>query len=394
MAVVAKNHDVIVSLATSAQASGAVAVIDLCGPTDALVRLLSQLTSRSGEQAIDETRADDWPVGLVFLKRLDDIDEGLAGRVTPTHGQLMPHGGLRVVRRLLDRLVELGAVEQPTMEAIQRYPEARDADEAQMLDVLARAASPAAIDVLLDQPALWRAWENTPASARESTADIAARSAVLDRLLMPPTVVVVGRPNVGKSTLANRVLGRSASLVADLPGTTRDWVGGLVTWGGVAIRWLDTPGLRASDDAVEQAAIGLARRVIEQADVLIRIRDGEHDWPDDQTLPRPADLHVINKIDLATSGTPVSNDHQTTATHDHDARREHHTTNAPATDDPTPSNTTNTTNTTNTLSISAITGVGLDALAQAVLSRLQLDVIPHGLWAYSDQRRAALAKHA
>ncbi|NJL31882.1 MAG: GTP-binding protein [Phycisphaerales bacterium] len=60
-------------------------------------------------------------------------------------------------------------------------------------------------------------------------------------------VVVAGQPNVGKSTLMNKMLGRSASLVADLPGTTRDWVAGWVELEGVALHWMDTPGLRHTD---------------------------------------------------------------------------------------------------------------------------------------------------
>jgi len=222
----------------------------------------------------------------------------------------MPHGGPRVVRRLVDRLIELGAayVEQPDTRAI--YPEASSALEADALATIARAASPAAVDLLLAQAELWKCpdW-------KEKSDNILTRSRVLDQLINPPGVVVVGRPNVGKSTLTNRVLGRAASLVADLPGTTRDWVAGLaeLAWRSpengadrdadaalrrsVAVRWMDTPGLRRSDDPIETQAIAMAHSVIESAAVLIAIRDPVIDWPEPQALPRTPDIWVMNKTD-------------------------------------------------------------------------------------------------
>ena len=73
------------------------------------------------------------------------------------------------------------------------------------------------------------------------------------------------------------------------------------------MRWLDTPGLRRSDDRVEQRAIELARSVIAAADVVVAMRDPDTDWPTPDELPRQPDVRVINKIPLA--GSPGDESH-------------------------------------------------------------------------------------
>ena len=262
---------------------------------------------------------------------------------------------------LVERLVGLGAEydNQPAPQEI--YPEANTSLEADLLACLAQATSAKAIDLLLAQPALWKKWigdigEDQAKHTQEPFQQILTRSDALDHLTHAPAVVVVGRPNVGKSTLTNRMLGRSASLVADLPGTTRDWVAGLAELDGVAVRWMDTPGLRTSEDQIEQHAIELAGQAIKQADVVMAMRDPENDWPDDSALGLAPDLWVINKIDQAAGKTPDRTGHR-------DAQ----------------------------LAISAKTGRGIDPLRQRVLACLGLEgqMLP-GLWAFSKTLRSAI----
>lgn len=288
----------------TAPSPGAVAIIMLHG--QGAEAILSQFTGITS-----------WSAGRVRLVDFGGIDKGLA--VVLCEGddalaQLMPHGGPRVVRRLIDRLIELGAQYDAQPDPRATYPEAASDLEADALATLARATSPAAVDLLLAQAELWKL-----SDWKEKCESILTRSRVLDQLIHPPGVVVVGRPNVGKSTLTNRVLGRAASLVADLPGTTRDWVAGLaeLAWRSpegradrdadaalkwsVAVRWMDTPGLRRSDDPIEMQAISLARSVIESAAVLIAMRDPAIDWPEPQALPRTPDIWVMNKTDTLPS---------------------------------------------------------------------------------------------
>ncbi len=125
-----------------------------------------------------------------------------------------------------------------------------------------------------------------------------ARSRRLNRLIDPPIVVVVGAPNVGKSTLCNALLGRSMSIAADMPGTTRDYTSGRIELAGLVVALYDTPGMRDTSDPIESKAIDLAQQLIERADLLIAMKDHEHDWP---ALPRPPDLRILNKIDLLSS---------------------------------------------------------------------------------------------
>lgn len=309
------------------------------------------------------TGIDQWPLSRVILADLSGIDRGLAVCLSDHWAQVMPHGGPRVIRRVVDRLVEIGAVFEPDPSPSDTYVEARTALEADMLAAVARAASPAAIDLLMAQPMLWRLWVSQHLGVGHSDtgarafSQIMVRSDPLDRLIEPASVVVVGRPNVGKSTLTNWVLGRSASVVADLPGTTRDWVGGLACLlGQVAVRWVDTPGLRVSDDEVERQAVELATRVIQQADVLIVMRDPLIDWPDSVVLGRRPDLWVINKIDQA--GPWVSGS----------GGQAH-----------------------KPLAISATSGLGLERLQAAVLGQLGLARLePAPLWAFSATLRSAM----
>ena len=260
---------------------GAIAIIQLIGATDPVLREL--------------TDQESWPIGRMRLVNFSGIDEGLAGRITGDIAQLMPHGGMRVVQRLIAKLLDLGVepADESSLDPMEIYPESSDRYEAIMLGALARAQSPLAVNLLLDQP---RRWRTHPRTGRPITEEDLARSARLNRLIDPPIVVLAGPPNVGKSTLSNALLGRSMSIAIDMPGTTRDYTTGRIELAGLVVDWHDTPGMRATDDAIESKAIEIARGLMARADFLIAITDHEHDWPE---LPRAADLKVANKCDLS-----------------------------------------------------------------------------------------------
>jgi len=340
------TSDLTVTVATTPSA-GAVGLVQVSGQD--VQAILHRLT---GEP--------DWPVSHVRVVDFADIDHGLAVRLRNDLAQLMPHGGPWVIRKLLNRLLELGATVEADSNPLAVYPEANTPIEADMLAYLARAASPAAIDLLLAQPLRWQTWLDKPSQL--SAQQILDTSTILDQLIDPPCVVVIGQPNVGKSTLTNQILGRSASLVANLPGTTRDWVGGLARLGSVAVRWLDTPGLRDSDDPIEQQAIALAGQVIVDAKIIIAMREPTGDWPDLHRLAhehgRSPDLWVTNKVD--DTGPAV----------------------APDCDGSTPDN---------PLPISALHNLGLDMFQQAILKHLGLDDLGSEIpWAFSPRLRQSL----
>jgi GTP-binding protein len=91
----------------------------------------------------------------------------------------------------------------------------------------------------------------------------------------PQSVVLVGRPNVGKSTLFNRLAGKRRSIVTSVPGTTRDVIAQPVTWEGVSFQLIDTGGMfGASQDPLHELVFARGRRAIGDADLLILVVDG------------------------------------------------------------------------------------------------------------------------
>jgi GTP-binding protein len=117
------------------------------------------------------------------------------------------------------------------------------------------------------------------------------------RLAELPTVAIVGRPNVGKSTLFNRIVGRRVAIVAEEPGVTRDRQFALAEWGGRSFLLADTGGVtdvpgRGIDAEVRQQVLA----AIDHADVILLVVDGRESVT-------PVDLHIADL--LRTSGTPV-----------------------------------------------------------------------------------------
>jgi small GTP-binding protein len=118
-------------------------------------------------------------------------------------------------------------------------------------------------------------------------------------LLHPPRVAIVGAPNVGKSTLANRLFAQERSITADMPGTTRDWVGEIANVDGLAVMLVDTPGMRATDDPVEREAIERSRGQVEGADLVVLVLDATRDLPAQREMLAsfPKAVRVVNKSD-------------------------------------------------------------------------------------------------
>ncbi len=130
------------------------------------------------------------------------------------------------------------------------------------------------------------------------------------RLRDGATVVLLGAPNAGKSSLFNALLGRQRAIVAAEPGTTRDWIEEEIAIGGVAVLLRDTAGVRTAEEAVEQAGIRAALELARGADLTLLLLDGAR-TPDDndrqlveatQNLRR---LIVRTKADLAAVWGPT-----------------------------------------------------------------------------------------
>jgi len=117
-------------------------------------------------------------------------------------------------------------------------------------------------------------------------------------------VVIAGKPNAGKSSLLNQLSGRDSAIVTHIPGTTRDILRERIYLDGLPLEIIDTAGLRASDDLIEQEGIKRAREMITKADCVLYIRDitdEDNINPESEyteLLNHPKLLLVYNKIDL------------------------------------------------------------------------------------------------
>jgi tRNA modification GTPase len=112
-------------------------------------------------------------------------------------------------------------------------------------------------------------------------------------------VVLAGRPNVGKSSLLNRLAGEERAIVAPVPGTTRDALRESIQIEGVPIVIVDTAGLHASRDEIEQLGMQRARSEMARADLILVVLDARNPAPPAEPLPVAGKrITIVNKIDL------------------------------------------------------------------------------------------------
>ena len=115
---------------------------------------------------------------------------------------------------------------------------------------------------------------------------------------------IVGRPNVGKSSLLNALAGFERVIVTDIPGTTRDTVEQSVLVGSTRLRLIDTAGIRETGDTVEALGVRRSRQALEQADLVLFVCDGSQPLtPEDREIidaccDAPHAIALVNKVDL------------------------------------------------------------------------------------------------
>ena len=125
------------------------------------------------------------------------------------------------------------------------------------------------------------------------------------------TTAIVGRPNVGKSSLLNALAGYERVIVTEIPGTTRDTVEESVMLGGVRLRLIDTAGIRETVDTIEAMGVERSRKALEEADLVLFVCDGSQSLTEedraimDLCLDAPNAIALINKTDRGTVVDPA-----------------------------------------------------------------------------------------
>ncbi len=342
------NEDTIVAPATAA-GQGGIGILRLSGQR-AEELLLTVFRPRSASRRL---RSHQLYYGSVVSAHGETIDEVLAvvmrapRSYTREHvAEIHCHGGQLLMQRILDLLLQEGArLARPGEFTLRAFLNGRlDLTQAEGVIELIRARSQSAGRVALQQLqgtlskeihrfreglsdllALIEAHIDFPdedidlssmaalkSRAAESLSGMETLLATFDsgRILREGIgILILGRPNVGKSSLLNALLGEERAIVTSIPGTTRDLIEEQLLLGGLPVRLIDTAGIRVSDDPVEVEGVARARRKVAQADlVLLVITANEPLHPEDvQAYEACADtpvLLVVNKADLGFCAPP------------------------------------------------------------------------------------------
>ena len=143
---------------------------------------------------------------------------------------------------------------------------------------------------------------------RATTGELLSRSEQGRLIREGMTIAIVGRPNVGKSTLLNALLAEARAIVTPIPGTTRDTVEEEASLAGIPVRWIDTAGLREPGDPVESEGVKRTLEAVDRADAILLVLDRSEGLLDEdrELLGRRWTTPVVlveNKIDLG--GNPL-----------------------------------------------------------------------------------------
>jgi tRNA modification GTPase len=252
-------------------------------------------------------------IAVGHFRGMTSTEELVVGLPQAERVEVHCHGGSAAAEAVISALVAEGC----TRIAWQALAGERQADAiqaaAQVALSAARTERTAVILLAQYQGALARAIESIQRQVQtgQRNAAIAEIDALLAHgelgrhLTEPWQVVLAGRPNVGKSSLINALVGYQRSIVFDQPGTTRDVVTATTAIAGWPLELADTAGLRESGDAIEQAGVARAQRQIEQADLALLVFESpapwsaEDEWLVAQMPGKQRRLILYNKCDLA-----------------------------------------------------------------------------------------------
>ena len=334
------SNDTIAAIAT-APGVGAVGIVRVSGPNTWMLadRIFRPLSGPSPSRL---------PAGRVTLGRIYDddrlLDEALLLNFRAPHSytgqdviELQTHGGPAVLREVLEVCTRNGArLAGPGEFTLRAYLSGRiDLVQAESVLGLVNAQSETArrqaalglsralserLDTIQDhltqvfgnlQAVVDYPDEGVPESERREPLEAAL--AEIDELLATARagdvavrgarIALVGRPNAGKSSLLNALLGYERSLVSDTPGTTRDYLEAPLSLAGIPVTAIDTAGIRETGDSIEASGVARARELAAQADLALCLLDssaplGEEELDLARSLDPQRTLLVASKADL------------------------------------------------------------------------------------------------
>lgn len=337
------THRTTIAAVATPPGMGAVSLIRISGPDALLVADLAT-DGRASTQAPRTARHC-----RVRDERGNSVDDGLLTVFPAPHSytgelsvEFSGHGGLLVTREVFGRFLACGAVPagpgeftrraflngkldltqaEGVMDLIQAQTRlALRAARSQLEGTLGRRTTEAR-DQLLETLAHLEAWIDFPEEDIDPQTGILLRSRVqavlttVESLLATADqgrvlregvrTVIFGEPNVGKSSLLNRLLGFDRAIVSEIAGTTRDTIEETINLNGIPLRLVDTAGVREAADLIEAEGIQRTVRQIEAADLLLEIADASRPRPVDAVFPASAAKHllVLNKSDLGEHST-------------------------------------------------------------------------------------------
>ena len=332
------NADTIVAIAT-AQGRGGIGVVRVSGQHSAT--LAREILGKLPVARLATS-------GNFLDKNGDTLDQGIAIFFPSPHSytgedvlELQGHGGTAVLQLVLQRCLDLGTrLAQPgeftqraflnnkldlaQAESVADLIDANTAEAARSAMRSLRGEFSAAIHSMVDELIFLRMMVEAMLDFPEEEVDVvdaerrdALLSSVQSRLQQTldcakqgsllregAHVVIAGQPNVGKSSLLNRLAGEEVALVSEIPGTTRDVIRQAIQIRGVPLHIMDTAGLRESVDAVESMGIARTHQTLHRADLILLLLDASTGMTvQDEIIfaGLPADiprLLVLNKIDL------------------------------------------------------------------------------------------------
>ena len=311
-------------------APGGIAVIRISG--DDSIKVAEKIFSPYGDKMVCDMSGYTCAYGIAHDngERLDDCILTVFKAPHSYTGEdvveISCHGGLYVTRRILRAALKNGAINAEAgeftkraflngkldltqAEAVMDIISAKGERELKMAENLREGAAFKRVDKcserlmkLLGDLAAWADYPEEdipsvePENLRNELSDISAELGSLiknydcGRILREGvSTAIIGKPNVGKSTLFNCLSGFNRSIVTDIAGTTRDVVEESVSIGDITLRLSDTAGIHETNDVIEGMGVDIAEKLIDSSELIIAVFDGGCPLTED-------DLYLINKI--------------------------------------------------------------------------------------------------